>query len=136
MSAQLERLLKRLEAIPEEVRDAVKPALIKSGEELQRTMQLLAPVDTGALRDSIAVTLPGEATPPYSQPGGSRVAKENEVLVTAGNKAVRYPHLLEYGTTAAPAHPFFWPAFRLLRARIQRRTKRAISQAIKKGWSA
>lgn len=132
----LETLLKRLDAIPKEVREAVKPALIKSGEELQQTMQLLAPVDTGALRDSIAVTLPGEATPPYSQPGGSRVAKENEVIVTAGNAKTRYVHLLEYGWSGAPAHPYFWPAFRLLRARIQRRTKRAISQAIKKGWNS
>lgn len=132
----LESLLKRLDAIPKEVKAAVEPALIKSGAELQQAMQHLAPEDTGALRDSIAVTPPGQSTPPYSQPGGSRVARENEVLITAGNTDVRYPHLVEYGTTAAPAHPFFWPAFRLLRARLQRRTKRAISQAVKKGWNS
>jgi HK97 gp10 family phage protein len=132
----LESLLKRLDSIPKAVKAAVEPALIKSGAELQQTMQHLAPEDTGALRESIAVTPPGQSTPAYSQPGGSRVARENEVLITAGNTDVRYPHLVEYGTTAAPAHPFFWPAFRLLRARLQRRTKRAISQAVKKGWNS
>jgi HK97 gp10 family phage protein len=131
----LETLLKRLESIPENVREAVKPALIKSGEELSERMKLLAPVDTGALQESIAVTLPGESTPPYSQPGGSRVAKENEVIVTAGNEKVRYAHLLEYGTTAAPAHPYFWPAYRLTRERIKRRLSRAISKAVKDGWN-
>lgn len=130
----LESLLRRLEAIPKEVREAVKPALEKSGEELVDRMKALAPVETGALRDSLHVTRPGEATPPYSQPGGSRVARENEVLVTAGNSEVRYPHLVEYGTTAAPAQPFFWPAFRLTRERIKRRLSRAISKAVRDGW--
>lgn len=131
----LETLLKRLDAIPKEVRKAVEPALIKSGAELQQMMQHLAPVDSGALRESIAVTPPGQSTPAYSQPGGSRVARENEVLITAGNSDVRYPHLVEYGTTAAPAQPFFFVSYRLLRAKIQRRLKRAISTAVKNGWN-
>ncbi len=133
----LESLQKRLESIPKEVRKAVAPTLMKSGAELQASMRALAETsrDTGALIESIAVTPPGQPTPPYSQPGGSRVAGENEVLVTVGNSDVRYPHLVEYGTTKAPAQPFFWPAFRLLRARIQRRTKRAISKAVRDGWN-
>jgi HK97 gp10 family phage protein len=131
----LETLLKRLEAIPKEVKKAVEPALIKSGEELVDRMRHLAPVDTGALRDSLHVTMPGEATPLYSQPGGSRVAKENEVLVTAGNEKVRTAHLLEYGTTKMEAQPYFWPAYRLTRERIKRRLSRAISKAVKDGWN-
>ncbi len=135
MSAQLERLKRRLEALPKEVRKAVEPALIKSGEELKERMQHLAPEDSGALRDSIVVTAPGQSTPPYSQPGGSRVAAENQVLVTAGNTDVRYPHLQEYGTVHSPAQPFFWPAYRLTKKRIQNRVKRAISKAVKDGWN-
>jgi HK97 gp10 family phage protein len=135
MSVQLDRLKKRLEAIPKEVRKAVEPALIKSGEELKDRMQHLAPVDSGALRDSITVTPPGQSAPPYSQPGGSRTAKEIEVLVTVGNTDVRYPHLVEYGTIQAPAQPFFWPAYRLSKARIQRRIKRAIGKAVREGWN-
>lgn len=131
MSAQTQRLKRRLAAIPKQVREAVKPALATSGRELSATMQHLAPEDTGALRDSITVTMPGEATPAYSQPGGSRVAGELEVLVTAGNEEVRYPHLVEYGTADAAAQPFFWPAFRLKRKRLSSRIKRAIRKAVK-----
>jgi HK97 gp10 family phage protein len=127
----IEALRARFAAIPEAVRDAVQPALVKSAEELQARMRLLAPKDTGALANSIAVTLPGESTPPYSQPGGSRTAGETEVIVTAGNSAVRYAHLQEYGTADAPARPFFWPAFRLTRKRIENRIKRAIAKAVK-----
>lgn len=134
MSAQSRRLQKRLAAIPQAVKEAVQPALLKSGEELAERMRALAPEDTGDLKESIAVTPPGGTTPPYSQPGGSTLAGDNQVLVTAGNIDVRYPHLVEYGTAEAPAQPYFWPAYRLTKKRIQNRTKRAISKAVREKW--
>lgn len=94
-------------------------------------MRTLAPEDTGDLRNSIQYTMPGDSTPPYSQPGGSTVAKENQVLVTVGNSEVRYPHLVEYGTADTTAQPFFWPAYRLGKKRIVNRIKRAVSKAVK-----
>ncbi|MDI7864090.1 HK97 gp10 family phage protein [Rhizobiaceae bacterium n13] len=132
----LARFQQRMRAIPKAVREAVQPALVKSGEDLSGTMQRLAPVDTGALKGSIAVTAPGQSTPAYSQPGGSRVAGENEVLVTAGNSDVRYPHLVEYGTSDTAAQPFFWPAFRLNKKRLANRIKRAVSKAVKDNWGS
>lgn len=131
MSKQTDRLKRRLDAIPRAVRAAVAPALITSGRDLSVTMRLLAPVDSGDLRNSIHITLPGETTPPYSQPGGSTTAGENQVIVTVGNSDVRYPHLVEYGTAEAPAQPFFWPAFRLKKKAIANRIKRAIRKAVK-----
>ena len=86
----LKRFQERMRAIPKEVREAVKPALMRSGNELAGSMKALAPVDEGDLRDSIEVTGPGERTPPYSQPGGSTTVPENAVAVTAGNSDVRY----------------------------------------------
>lgn len=118
-------------------REAVIPALLKSGDELASAQKALAETsrDTGALIDSIAVTMPGHATPAYSQPGGSRVAGETEVIVTAGNSEVRYPHLVEFGTSDTDAQPFFWPAFRLLRKRAQNRINRAAKKAVKDAWN-
>ncbi|MCB1522492.1 MAG: HK97 gp10 family phage protein [Rhodoblastus sp.] len=136
MSRQSERLAQRMAAIPKAVKDAVKPALIKSGDELAASARSLAPEDTGALRNSIAVTQPGQATPPYSQPGGSRVAGETEVLITVGDTQVRYAHLVEYGTKQAHAQPYFWPAFRLNRKRIQNRLKRAVAKSVRENWGA
>lgn len=136
MSAQSRRLQRRLAAIPASVKAAVHPALIQSGNEMAGTMKALAEAsrDTGALIDSIKVTPPNAPTPPYSQPGGSRVAGETEVLITVGNAEVRYPHLVEYGTALAPAQPFFWPAYRLLKKRTSNRIKRAVSKAVKTEW--
>ncbi|MGP4752124.1 HK97-gp10 family putative phage morphogenesis protein [Agrobacterium pusense] len=118
-------------------REAVIPALMKSGNELAAAQKALAETsrDTGALIDSIAVTMPGHSTPAYSQPGGARVAGETEVIVTAGNGDVRYAHLVEYGTSDAEAQPFFWPALRLLRNRLQNRINRAAKKAVKDAWN-
>ncbi|RMC35363.1 HK97-gp10 family putative phage morphogenesis protein [Paracoccus alkanivorans] len=122
---------KRMNAIPREVRKAVEPALMKSAYEIQDRMEQLAPEDTGDLVGSIAVTGPGQATPPYSQPGGSTVVPENAAMITVGNTDVRYAHLVEYGTIKSAAVPFFWPGFRLGRKRATNLIKRAIGKAIK-----
>lgn len=139
-SKQLARLQRRLDAIPKAVRKAVAPALIASGNELAATIKHLAPEDTGALKESVAVTPPGGTTPAYSQPGGSTIAGENQVLVTVGDHEVRYPHLAEYGHangvngSIVPPHPFFWPAVRLTRKKSTNRIKRAIGKAVKDEW--
>lgn len=134
-SAQSIRLERRIAAIPKAVREAVQSALLASGNELADAMKSLAPEDEGNLKASIAVTLPGQSTPAYSQPGGSHVAGELEVLVTAGNEDVRYPHLQEYGTSFHDAQPFFWPSVRLLQKRIKNRIRRAVGKAVRNGWT-
>lgn len=127
----LSKFQRRMQAIPEAVLDAVKPALVKAAHLTAGVQRGLAPVDTGALAGSVTVTGPGMATPPYSQPGGSKIVPENSAAVTAGNSEVRYAHLVEYGTEDTPAQPFFWPGFRLTRKRAAAQIKRAISKAIR-----
>jgi HK97 gp10 family phage protein len=126
-----ERLRRRLEAIPMEIFKAVEPALMKSADEMASAMRRFAPRDTGALIDSITVTGPGGTTPAYSQPGGSQTVPENSVAITAGNSAVRYGHLVEFGTRKAHAQAFFWPAYRLFKNRAKRRISRAIGKAVR-----
>ncbi len=128
-NAALDRILKDAEA-------QITPALVKGGNEFATMAKALAESsrDTGALIDSIEVTLPGESTPPYSQPGGMRVAGPHEVIVTAGNEDVRYAHLVEFGTSKMQAEPFFWPAWRVLRNRIRNRINRAARKAVRDGW--
>ncbi|MEQ8482718.1 MAG: HK97 gp10 family phage protein [Roseovarius sp.] len=127
----LKKFQKRMQAIPKAARNAVQPALAQGGYEIAEAMESLAPEDSGDLVGSIAVTLSGHATPPYSQPGGSHVVPENQVAITAGNSDVRYPHLQEYGTKHHQAQPFFWPGFRLAKPKAERRIKRAIAKAIR-----
>ena len=127
-------LEKRLDAIPAEILEALRPALMQSGEEIADGMRALAESsrDTGALIDSIEVTGPGETTPAYAAGGGRRTAGPNQVLVTVGNPDVRYGHMVEFGTVKAEAQPFMLPAFRLVKPRVTRRITRAIGAAIRK----
>ncbi len=127
----LARFQKRLQAIPADVRAAVKPALVAAAEDMARTMRALVPEDTGALKASITVTGPGQATPAYSQPGGAVLVGETQAAVTAGNTDVRYAHLVEYGTRHAAAQPFFWPAERLHRKKATAKIRRAIGKAVR-----
>ena len=122
---------RRMRAIPKAARAAVAPALAQGAYEVAEAIERLVPEDTGDLKGSVAVTLPGKPTPPYSQPGGSRTLGELEAAVTVGNTDVRYPHLVEYGTTQTQAQPFFWPGFRLARGKAERRIKAAIDKAIR-----
>lgn len=132
------RLRNRLLAIPQAVRQATQPALIKQADTIAATMRQLAPDDpaTGApdLRTSIEVTPGGQQTPFYSQPGGNMVVPENAVAITVGGEDVRYPHLVEYGTTKMAAQPYFWPAFRFHRKKAQAAIKRAVGVAVRKNW--
>lgn len=134
MDNGLARFQRRMRSLPDAARKAVVPALTTGAEEIAGLQRQLAPVDEGDLRDSIHVTRPGETTPAYSQPGGSRVAGPLEAVVTAGNADVRYPHLQEYGTTDAPAQPYFWPGYRLGRKRATARIKRAVAKAVREAW--
>lgn len=133
---QVRDFQRRLEAIPQEIRAAVLPALQKSAEELATEMRNRVPVDTGALRDSITVTPPGRSTPAHSQPGGSRIAGPLEVLVTAGNTRARHAAHVEFGTVDTAASPFFWVSYRLLRKRLNARINRAINKAVKDAWKS
>lgn len=127
----LARFQRRMSAIPKAARDSIKPALLTGGYEVADAIEALAPEDTGDLKGSVAVTPPGGNTPPYSQPGGSNEVPDNAVAVTVGNTDVRYPHMVEYGTSHSPAKPFFWPGFRLSRKRASNRIKRAIAKAVR-----
>ncbi|MDD9730451.1 HK97 gp10 family phage protein [Mameliella sp. AT18] len=126
------RLSLRLEAIPQDILDALRPALVKSAEEAAANMRALVPVDEGYLKDSITVTGPGETTPAYASGGGKRTATDSQALITVGNPDVRHGHLQEFGAAQHAPQPFMRPGWRIAKPRIERRIARAISAAIKK----
>lgn len=126
------RLGARLTAIPNDILEALRPALVKSAEEAAANMRALVPVDEGDLQASITVTGPGETTPAYAAGGGKVTAHENQALVTIGNPDVRTGHMVEFGTIKMEAQPFMRPGWRIAKPRIERRITRAISAAIKK----
>lgn len=112
----LERLKKRLGALPAKMKAEVRASLEKSADELVAMQKRLVPVDQGDLRDSIR-----------KEPG----AHELSVEVKAGDRKAFYAAFQEFGTADQPAQPFFFPAYRALRRRIRNRTSRAVRKAVR-----
>lgn len=130
-SDQINRLKKRLNAIPKAARDAAMASLQKSADELASAQKALVPVRTGALRDSIHTeTHPAELKISVKA-GGPLTTKP----ARTGHGSYDYANAIEFGTSKEHAEPFFYPAYRLLKKRLRNRTKRAISKAIKQEFA-
>lgn len=127
--------------------EAQKNLIIANGEtarEMVGLAQSFVPIKTGKLRDSIVATAPGGNTPAHSA-GGGRSVPPGSYAVTAGNSAVRYAHMVEFGTKphinkgimagthnpGSPAQSFFFPSYRIVKAKMRSRATRAMNKAVK-----
>lgn len=147
-SPELRRGLQRLNrkltrTIPAHVTAAAEKALEKSANEVVASMKAFVPVDTGVLRDTINWTwgsVPkGSFTVAKSPPiGPSRrritvYAGDERTNIEYDGRVFSYAFMQEFGTTHHAAHPFFFPAWRLNKARTRRRLSREVRKAIREG---
>jgi HK97 gp10 family phage protein len=114
----LDRLRAKLRAMPEKARTRMREALVKSAGELVSAQKSLAERSrhTGTVIDSI-----------HARDGAHDLSQE----VVAGEGKAFYARFLEFGTVKAPAQPFFFPAYRLLRKKFKTRIRSATSKAVK-----
>ena len=141
-----EKLLAKMAALPGSVRSAIKQALAESADELTAMQKRFAPKRTGALADSITQTWGGGKVAHATLGGGGQAGDPDlTVRISAGNKRVRYAHLVEFGTAphivggrfkgalhpGTNAKPFFFPPYRALRKRMKSRITRATNKAAK-----
>jgi HK97 gp10 family phage protein len=145
--ANRQRLLDKMAALPDEIRKEIAAAVRQSADEIVMLQKSLAPVRTGKLRDSIKASY-GSAAPKYaSMTGGSSEGDpELTAVISAGNSAVRYAHLVEFGTKphevggkyegaehpGTSPEPFFYPGYRAGRRRAKSRITRATKKAAQK----
>lgn len=112
-----DRLRRRLKAIPVEVRKALKVQNAQNAADLVDTMKGFAPVQDGALVSSIRHQDVSAST---------RISQR----VSAGARDAPYAAWVEFGTSKSEPHPFFWPAYRLMRRRMKSRMNRAAKKAV------
>lgn len=143
----LDRLrLKLTRRIPDAVKKRVRDAMEQSANEVVDTMKSLVAVDSGELRDSIAWTW-GDA--PKGALVLARSSKRSSdsmrITIYAGGGDAFYARFVEFGTQphvnkglyagshnpGAPAQPFFFPGWRLVKRRVKGRVTRNIRKAIK-----
>ena len=125
----LERLRRRLDAMPAKARAAAVKMVNKSADELVAQMKAIAPVsqdkNPGELRDSV-------------RKEEGRLGDVSAVVLAdvRDDKGRPYAARVELGHMApggsqVPAEPFFYPVVRVNRARIKRRLARAISKGLR-----
>lgn len=140
-----DRLLKKMAALPPAVRKALKESITQGADEITAMQRRLAPTKTGKLRASIKQTWGGGKVAHASVGGGGAGEGDPDLTVTlsAGDRSVRYAHLVEFGTAphtlggifagaqhpGTTARPFFFPAYRALRRRVKSRITRAAKKA-------
>jgi hypothetical protein len=141
------RLERRIKAIPQAYRDAIKTQILISAQKIMEHQKRVVPVKTGALRASIVVTPGGTKKVAYSIGiGKARGDHELSARISAGNTNVRYAHLVEFGTTThiaggkfkgatipgAAAQPYFYPPWRLGKKRFRAEVSKVVRAAGKK----
>lgn len=120
-----DKLLKAFKELPEKMNKALGDELEKTGEEIRDEAKRLAPVRTGALRESIkkrAWRRNGRTTvkvlADYPKTGRYRKAKTRKQA--AGSREY-YAFAVEYGTKHVEAQPFLMPAARKAEDGLERR---------------
>lgn len=157
----LERLRRKLNRLPTEVRAQMRSDVGKGAEEIVALQKSLVPEADGDLKKSIGWTF-GEA-PSTSATGAFRakrstfVGSDTDIRATvyAGDDEAYYARWVEFGTAphslakgadisrdksqggsrqhpGTPAQPFFYPAYRALKRRVVSRISRGISKAARK----
>lgn len=88
------------------------------------------PVNTGRLRDAIHV----EKRASGVEVGGQHVGGVySDWFVVAGDTKAFYGHMVEFGTTHSPAHPFLIPAFESRRPVLEGLVREALQRLGKRG---
>lgn len=141
-------LKRKLRQLPRAAENELRKAMEKSANEIVALAKTLVPIDSGELRESIGWTWGDDVTKGAIRLGSVKGggASENEyITIYAGNDDAFYARWVEFGTAphinggmfpgtqhpGTSARPFFYPSYRLLRKRAQRRNTRALNKAIK-----
>jgi hypothetical protein len=143
MKADGERFARRLTNVPAVVQRHVRPALEKSAAEMVAAMRQLAP---DWLAPSIKWTW-GEAPAgafTLHALGGAESGNLRITIYSADFRARwfefgtgdRYQKSTGRYTGRITATPFFWPGFRLVQKRAQRRIAAAVSRAVREAMRA
>lgn len=135
------RIVAKLKQIPDVAVEAARKTMEDGAQEIVDAMRALAPVGiTGNLRDSIGWTW-GELPPGTFMIDEIRSGKNQgeqyatlRLKIYAGSRDAYYARFHEFGTKKMAAHPFFFPAWRKMRAGFRKKIRDRVRAAIREAW--
>lgn len=135
----LDKLRARFRALPKALQESARKTLEENAEEIVGMMRRLAPVESGALRNSINWTW-GAAPAGSMTVGKVAESEDSEISITIyagtrdkslGESDAYYARFQEFGTRKMAANPFFFPSVRAHKARGRARLIRNAKKAAK-----
>ena len=117
------------QALPQAIEDSALEALDKAGDDGEARAKQLAPVDTGALRESVR-----------KEPEAHAEGEKYVVGVTAGGGGIRNPRTgrevdyaahVEYGTSRGRAQPYLRPGLREAARKVPRYFLEALERRLR-----
>ena len=143
----LDRLQRKLKALPDAVRKRIKQAMAEVANDIVNMAKGLVPTDSGDLRNSINWSW-GDAPKgsiSLASVAGLGGAKDLTITIYAGNSEAFYARWVEFGTAphvnggifegtkhpGTSAKPFFFVSYRANRKRGKSKISRAITKAAK-----
>lgn len=125
-NVSVERFQKLTEQLRQEVRDNAIAELNKQATDLAELIASVAPRERGELAHSVRVAQ-------SQRPTLVRVVAGGKLTIRPAQSGTPYDYARadEFGTTKMPAHPFFFPSYRLRKKKIIAAMKRRIAAQIK-----
>lgn len=126
---KVEALRRKFERMAPEVKKRMQADIMLAGREINMLQRTLAPVDSGALKESIRTEAYNE---PYVGAFVRAGGPKTTVAARQGHGTYDYALAQELGTQEMDATPFFYTSVRAKRSATKRRIRAGIKSAIKK----
>lgn len=140
-SLNMKRFGEKIAALGPAGQEQAEAAVLAGAQDMASAARALVPHKTGHLRDTIKVepdhahlgakVVAGDASTMVEVRKGSGVFWQLARLVEFGTKRHRAGGIFKGAWISAKPHPFFWPAYRLMRKRVKARIVRNVNKAFK-----
>lgn len=128
----IEKMMRRLERIPDEVRRRAKAELMLGGREINMLQRSLVPKDDLTLASTIrSEPLPDPQIGVVILAGGEATTKPVRETEKGNSPEYDYALAQEFGTENMPANPFFRPAIRVKKKQVRNRVRAAARKALR-----
>ncbi|MDP9875644.1 HK97-gp10 family putative phage morphogenesis protein [Agrobacterium tumefaciens] len=128
----IEKMMRRLERIPDEVRRRAKAELMLGGREINMLQRSLVPKDDLTLASTIrSEPLPDPQIGVVILAGGEATTKPVRETEKGNSPEYDYALAQEFGTEDMPANPFFRPAIRVKKKQVRNRVRAAARKALR-----
>ena len=117
-------IVRRVQAIEQRLKDAIRPAALAGARVYYSEVMPRVPRRTGLLASSVYIA--------HSDDNSTDGVKET-YHVSWNKKKAPHGHLLEYGTSRAPAHPFLRPAYEAAKTRAHEAVMQSLRESMAEG---